>query len=134
MIDRLDHLVLTVRDLSATRDFYVRGLELQAETTDDGRTALLFGRQKFNLHEAQGAPILPRAHVPTPGSADYCLIADWPLADVIRLLGERGIAVELGPVERHGACGTVQSVYLRDPDGNLVEIANYAGNDCLERG
>ena len=125
MIDRLDHLVLTVKDLDRTRDFYVRGLGLTEERFDDGRSALLFGQQKFNLHEATGAPILPRAAQPTTGSADFCLIADRPLDAVAELLRERGIAIELGPVARTGATGPIRSLYLRDPDDNLVEIAEY---------
>jgi catechol 2,3-dioxygenase-like lactoylglutathione lyase family enzyme len=125
MIDRLDHLVLTVGDLKRTRDFYVRGLGLTEQSFDDGRSALLFGRQKFNLHEAAADPILPRAARPAEGSADFCLIADRPLDEVIALLRERGIPVELGPVARTGATGPIRSVYLRDPDGNLVEISEY---------
>lgn len=125
MIDRLDHLVLTVRDVARTRDFYVRGLGMREEVFDGGRAALCFGRQKFNLHEAAGAPVLPRAANPTPGSADFCLIADRPLEEVIALLRERGLAIELGPVDRTGATGPIRSVYLRDPDDNLVEISEY---------
>lgn len=125
MIDRLDHLVLTVRDMARTRDFYVRGLEMREEVFGGGRVALCFGWQKFNLHEAAGAPILPRAANPTPGSADFCLIADRPLEAVIALLRERGLAIELGPVDRTGATGPIRSVYLRDPDDNLVEISEY---------
>jgi catechol 2,3-dioxygenase-like lactoylglutathione lyase family enzyme len=129
MIDRLDHLVLTVGDLDRTRDFYVRGLGLTEQRFGDGRFALLFGQQKVNLHEAAGEPILPRAMRPTAGSADVCLIADRPLDEVIVLLRERQISIELGPVRRTGAAGAIRSIYLRDPDGNLVEIAEYVGAD-----
>ena len=125
MIDRLDHLVLTVGDIGRTKDFYVRGLGLTEQSFGDGRSALLMGAQKFNLHEAAGEPILPRAARPTPGSADFCLIADRPLDEVIARLRERGLPIELGPVDRTGAMGAIRSVYLRDPDGNLVEIAEY---------
>jgi catechol 2,3-dioxygenase-like lactoylglutathione lyase family enzyme len=125
MIERLDHLVLTVRDINRTKDFYVRGLGLTEQSFGDGRSALLFGQQKFNLHEATGKPILPRAAHPMPGSADFCLIADRPLDDVIAVLRERGISIELGPVDRAGARGAIRSVYLRDPDENLVEISEY---------
>ena len=125
MIARLDHLVLTVGDLGRTRDFYVRGLGLTEQRSGDGRFALLFGQQEFNLHEAAGEPILPRAARPTTGSADFCLIADQPLDQVIALLRERKIPIELGPVGRTGATGPIRSVYLRDPDENLVEIAEY---------
>ena len=116
---------LTVRDIARTRDFYVRGLGMREEVFGGGRVALCFGRQKFNLHEAAGAPVLPRAANPTPGSADFCLIANRPLEAVIVLLEERGLAIELGPVDRAGATGPIRSVYLRDPDDNLVEISEY---------
>jgi catechol 2,3-dioxygenase-like lactoylglutathione lyase family enzyme len=125
MIDRLDHLVLTVGDLDRTRDFYVRGLGLTEQSFGDGRHALVFGQQKFNLHEAAGKPILPRAARPAAGSADFCLIADRPLDEVIERLHARSIPIELGPVARTGAKGAIRSVYLRDPDGNLVEISEY---------
>lgn len=125
MITYLDHLVLTVRDLAATRRFYVQGLGLREEMSQDGRTALLFGIQKIDQHEATHAPILPRAAAPTPGSADFCLVADRPLPQVVELLGQGGIPIELGPVDRHGARGSMHSIYLRDPDGNLVEISDY---------
>jgi catechol 2,3-dioxygenase-like lactoylglutathione lyase family enzyme len=125
MIDHLDHLVLTVSDIDKTRAFYVQGLGLREQVFGGGRVALVFGRQKFNLHEAQGEPVLPRARAPGPGSADFCLIADRPLDDVIDLLAQRGIPIELGPVPRTGAAGPIRSVYLRDPDGNLVEISEY---------
>ncbi|WP_419757953.1 VOC family protein [Acidisoma sp.] len=125
MIDRLDHLVLTVADLGRTLDFYVRGLGLTEQRFENGRVALLFGQHKLNLHEAGGEPILPRAARPTSGSADFCLIADRPMDRVIELLRERAIPIELGPVARTGASGPIRSVYLRDPDDNLVEIAEY---------
>ncbi len=125
MIDRLDHLVLTVGDLARTRDFYVRGLGMRAETFGEGRHALLFGRQKINLHEANGAPILPRAAVPARGSADLCFIADRPLADVTAHLRREGFEIELGISPRTGATGPIRSIYLRDPDGNLVEVSEY---------
>lgn len=125
MIDHLDHLVLTVNDIDKTRAFYVEGLGLREQVFGEGRVALVFGRQKFNLHEARGRPVLPRAQTPVPGSADFCLIADRPLDDVMVLLARRGIQVELGPVPRTGAAGPIRSVYVRDPDGNLVEISEY---------
>ncbi|MCW6510566.1 VOC family protein [Lichenifustis flavocetrariae] len=124
MIDRLDHLVLTVHSVARSCDFYVRGLGMTAQTVD-GRTALLFGQQKLNLHPADGPPIRPRAHAPTPGSADFCLIADRPLEAVMVLLDERGLSVELGPVDRIGRAGPMRSINLRDPDDNLVEISAY---------
>jgi catechol 2,3-dioxygenase-like lactoylglutathione lyase family enzyme len=125
MIRSLDHLVLTVRDIDKTVDFYCRGLGMRKEVFGNGRVAIQFGDQKFNLHEADGAPMLPRARNPVAGGADFCLVADLSLDEVIRLLGERGIAIELGPVDRTGALGPMRSVYLRDPDDNLVEICVY---------
>ena len=124
MIDRIDHLVLTVGDLAATVDFYTRGLGMRHEAAD-GRHALVFGRHKINLHVAAADPILPRADRPTPGSGDFCLIADRPLDEVIAHLHRQGIAIEQGPVGRAGAAGPIRSVYLRDPDANLVEISEY---------
>lgn len=125
MIDRFDHLVLTVGSIARTVEFYVGGLGMQ-ESTVNGRTALLFGQQKINLHEASGAPILPRAEHPRAGSADFCLVTtDRQIEAVLDLLQARNIAIELGPVERDGALGRMRSVYLRDPDGNLIEISSY---------
>lgn len=123
-IDRLDHLVLTVADVEATVDFYTRVLGLRAETFDGGRRALVFGRQKVNLHQA-GREFTPRAAHATPGSADFCLITETPLAEVQAELAAAGVPVEVGPVAKVGALGPMQSVYVRDPDANLVEIAVY---------
>jgi catechol 2,3-dioxygenase-like lactoylglutathione lyase family enzyme len=126
-IDRIDHVVLTVKDIAATCDFYSRVLGMTVETfgeTSAKRTALLFGRQKFNLHQA-GHEFEPKAARPTPGSADLCLIATTPLGDVASHLRACGVTIEEGPVRRTGATGTIRSVYFRDPDGNLIEVANY---------
>jgi catechol 2,3-dioxygenase-like lactoylglutathione lyase family enzyme len=123
-IDHLDHLVLTVGSIEASCDFYVRVLGMELQTFDHGRKALRFGRQKFNLHQA-GAEFEPKAAKPMPGSADLCLIATTPLTDVITHLRNCGAAIVEGPVERTGAMGLMQSVYVRDPDGNLIEISNY---------
>lgn len=125
MIDRLDHLVLSVADAAKTIDFYVRGLGMREERFGAGRLALSFGRQKINVHVASKAPILPRASHPAPGSADICLIAAVALAEVEAHLKREGFAIELGPVPRTGAAGPITSLYLRDPDGNLVEISTY---------
>lgn len=125
MIRALDHLVLTVRDLDATIDFYTRHLGLQAMEFGDGRQALHFGAQKINLHTL-GAAIEPHAVVPQPGSADLCFLTDEPIDDITARLRQNGVDVFLGPVPRTGASGRLTSIYLRDPDGNLVELANSA--------
>ncbi len=123
-IERIDHVVLTVRDIAATVAFYTDVLGMEVERFGGGRTALKFGRQKINLHQA-GREFEPKAAAPTPGSADLCLISAVPLETVGRHLAERGVAVEVGPVGRTGATGQISSVYIRDPDGNLVEISTY---------
>lgn len=123
-IDRLDHLVLTVRDIDATIAFYVEVLGMEAVSFGAGRRALAFGRQKINLHAA-AAPLKPHAAQPLPGSADLCLITATPLAEVIAHLQRAGVAIEQGPVPRTGATGPILSAYVRDPDGNLIEISNY---------
>jgi catechol 2,3-dioxygenase-like lactoylglutathione lyase family enzyme len=119
----LDHLVLTVVDIEATRDFYARVLGMEEIGFGGGRRALAFGEQKINLHQ-QGAEFEPKALRPTPGAADLCLLTETPLAEVIRLLGNCDVTILEGPVERKGATGPIRSVYVRDPDGNLVEVAN----------
>lgn len=124
-IERLDHLVLTVRDIAATCDFYANVLGMEVVTFGAGRKALVFGQQKFNLHEA-GREFEPKADRPTPGSADLCLIADGALADVIEHLRACGITILEGPVQRTGALGPITSVYFRDPDQNLIEVSTYA--------
>lgn len=123
-IDRVDHFVLTVGDLDTTCRFYERVLGARVVTFGDGRSALAFGRQKINLHVA-GREFEPKALAPQPGSGDFCLIAATPLDRVIEHLAACGVAIELGPVPRTGATGPIRSVYFRDPDGNLVEVANY---------
>ena len=117
----LDHLVLTVADAEATVAFYAR-LGMRSEVFGEGRLALRFGGHKINLHRA-GSEIAPHARRPTPGSGDFCLLVEGELADVERELVATGIPIELGPVERTGAQGPIRSLYLRDPDGNLVELA-----------
>jgi catechol 2,3-dioxygenase-like lactoylglutathione lyase family enzyme len=120
-IATLDHLVLTVADLDATVAFYER-LGMRAEEFGGGRLALRFGDQKINLHRA-GAEFQPHALQPVPGSADLCFLIDGSLDEVERALAEAGVPVELGPVEREGAVGVMDSLYVRDPDGNLVELS-----------
>jgi len=117
----LDHLVLTVADIEATIAFYER-LGMRGETFGDGRRALRFGEQKINLHEA-GAEFEPYALRPTPGSADLCCLVEDSLDEVARALAAAGVEIELGPVERTGAVGAIESIYVRDPDGNLVEFS-----------
>ena len=123
-IDRLDHFVLTVKDIDATCAFYSRVLGMDARTFGDGRRSLHFGAAKINLHQ-QGREFEPKAAKPGPGSGDVCLIAATPLAEVIRHLHECGVEIIEGPVQRTGAVGPILSVYFRDPDGNLIEISNY---------
>jgi catechol 2,3-dioxygenase-like lactoylglutathione lyase family enzyme len=123
-IERLDHLVLTVADIDRTCAFYTRVLGMEVVKFGDGRTALKFGRQKINLHPADNVPSLV-ADKPTPGSADLCFIAATPLAEVIAHLENCGVPIVSGPGSRAGAIGTIRSVYVRDPDRNLVEISNY---------
>ena len=122
-IDRLDHLVLTVRDVEVTKAFYARVLGMEPVTAD-GRHALHFGTQKINVHPAD-APISPHARKPTPGSGDLCFISAVPLAEVVAHLRSVGVSVEKGPVNREGATGPMTSVYFRDPDANLIEVSVY---------
>ena len=126
MIERLDHLVLTVRDIKVTVDFYQTNLGMQARKFTSGgvdRWALHYASGKINLHQA-GAEFEPKSNVPTPGSADLCFITAKPVADVQSALRDAGIEIIEGPVRRTGARGSLFSIYLRDPDGNLIELAN----------
>lgn len=123
-IERLDHLVLTVRDIDATIEFYTRVLGMEAVTFGAGRRALAFGRQKINLHPA-AAPFGRHALHPTPGSGDLCFIAAEPIEDVVAHLRRVGVAIEDGPATRTGALGPITSVYFRDPDQNLIEVSRY---------
>ena len=122
----LDHLVLTVADVPATTTFYVDVMGMTAQTfaAADGslRTALAFGVQKINLHPA-AAPFAPAASRPMPGSADLCFLTDAPLSEWQAHFAVRGIVVVEGPVRRTGAAGPIVSLYIRDPDGNLIEVA-----------
>lgn len=123
-IDRIDHVVLTVDDVERAIAFYVDVLGMVEVTFGSGRKALTFGSSKINLHQ-RGREFEPKAATPTPGSADLCLIADDPLEEVLAELAANGVAVEEGPVARTGATGPIMSVYLRDPDRNLIELSNY---------
>lgn len=122
-IDSLDHFVLTVKNIDATSAFYSKVLGMEIVTFGNGRKALSFGSQKINLHE-HGNEFEPKAWLPTPGSADLCFITSVPLPDVIKHLSSCGVTVIDGPVQRTGAKGSVMSVYLRDPDMNLIEVSN----------
>jgi catechol 2,3-dioxygenase-like lactoylglutathione lyase family enzyme len=123
-IDRLDHLVLTVADITRTCEFYTRVLGMEVVNFGEGRTALRFGQQKINLHPADRISGLV-AGAPTPGSGDLCFITAVPLAEVAAHLAKCEVPIVAGPGPRAGAVGTIQSVYIRDPDQNLIEISNY---------
>src|SRR5919204_4789587 len=127
MIDHIDHIVLTTRDKAACIHFYtaVLGMKLvKFRTPSEERLAFGFGAQKINLHE-WGHEFSPRAHVAVPGSLDLCFIADIPLEEVIEKLRAANVRVIEGPVRKTGAQGPIRSVYVRDPDLNLVEISVY---------
>lgn len=123
-IDGIDHIVLTVRDIQVTCEFYSRALGMRVVTFGQGRIALQFGRQKINLHES-GKEFEPKALTPTPGAGDLCFVTDLPLEEVVAHIRSCGIDILEGPVRRTGALGPIESIYLRDPDGNLIEISNY---------
>ena len=123
-IASLDHLVLTVKDIAASCDFYALVLGMEVVSFGAGRKALAFGAQKINLHQ-QGQEFEPKAQRPTPGSADLCLISAVPLEQAIAHLQACKVAIIEGPVARTGAQGPITSVYFRDPDLNLIEIARY---------
>jgi catechol 2,3-dioxygenase-like lactoylglutathione lyase family enzyme len=122
-IETLDHLVLTVAKLDATTDFYSEVLGMDV-ITHNGRKALAFGEQRINLHQ-RGHEFEPKAAHPTPGAGDLCFITSTPLEEVIAYLGELRVHIEEGPVECTGAMSQLRSIYIRDPDHNLIEIANY---------
>ena len=124
-LSRLDHLVLTVRDLDATVEFYVSVLGMVVETFAEGWLALKFGNQKINLH-LHGHEFEPRAAHPLPGSADLCFLTETELSEAMQQVRDRGVEILQGPVARTGANGPILSFYFRDPDGNLIEVANPA--------
>ncbi len=123
-IKQLDHLVLTVKNIRETVNFYVSVLGMESEIFGEGRVALKFGRQKINLHEA-GKEFEPKAHQPLPGSADLCLVTDTELNVALAHVQSRGVDIIEGPVRRTGANGPMLSFYFRDPDLNLIEISSY---------
>lgn len=122
-ISRLDHLVLTVKDLDQTCDFYNTVLGMETQIFSGNRRALKFGDQKINLHLFGSEPE-PKAQEPTTGAADLCFITDVPIDDVINHLKDRRVDIIEGPVGKTGALGPILSVYFRDPDGNLIEVSN----------
>ena len=124
MITHLDHLVMTVKNIPRSVAFYTKILGMDKVVFGAGRVALSFGRQKINLHE-EGKEFEPKARRPTSGSADLCFISDTPIDSVTSSLMSHGIEIVEGPVSKTGACGPIRSIYLRDPDGNLIEISNY---------
>ncbi len=123
-LDRLDHLVLTVRDVEATCRFYETVLGMRREEFGAGWVALHFGRQKINVHPYP-SPVEIVAKDPRPGSADLCFIAETPLEEMAAHLEARGVEIESGPVQCIGAQGPMTSLYCRDPDGNIIEVSNY---------
>ena len=123
-ITGIDHIVFTVRDMERTCDFYRRLLGMEVALFEGGRRALTFGNQKINLHQA-GAEITPNARSAAPGTADICFVTDTPIDEVMATLAEFLVDIEIGPIPQSGARGAMTSVYFRDPDENLVEIARY---------
>ncbi len=123
-ISRIDHIVLTVKSIDVTTEFYERALGMEVVTFGEGRKALSFGEQKFNLHEA-GKEFEPKANKPTPGSIDICLITETAINEVIDELRLAGVSLIEGPIRRTGASGPIMSIYFRDPDLNLIEVSNY---------
>jgi catechol 2,3-dioxygenase-like lactoylglutathione lyase family enzyme len=123
-IDRIDHVVLTVFDLERTCNFYSRVLGMKVVTFGEGRTALSFGRQKLNLH-LYGKEFEPKALKPAPGAIDLCFITETPIDQWVEHLRSIDVKIVQGPVPKTGAAGPLNSIYIRDPDGNLVEISNY---------
>lgn len=124
MISHIDHLVLTTRELDKCVHFYTEILGMELVTFGEGRNALTFGNQKINIHE-YGHEIEPKAHLPVPGSLDICLISNKSISEVESVLKKHSIEIEIGPSKRTGAQGDIESVYVRDPDLNLIEISNY---------
>jgi catechol 2,3-dioxygenase-like lactoylglutathione lyase family enzyme len=122
-LDQIDHLVLTVRNVRTAIDFYTGVLGMEEVTFGEKRKALAFGTQKINLHEA-GREFEPKALHPTPGSADLCFLTGEPLTAILVHLRNCGVEVLEGPIVRTGAQGPIESIYIRDPDGNLLEISN----------
>lgn len=127
-IEAIDHLVLTVSDIDTSRRFYCNVPGMQAEQFSGDRWAVKFGRQKINLHPSVNS-LSPTAKFPAPGATDLCLLTATPLAEVIATLVSHDVSIIDGPLPRTGATGTLESVYIHDPDGNLIEISNAILNN-----
>ena len=125
-IKTLDHLVITASDLQATVEFYSRVLGMEHVEFGDGLHAMHFGDQKFNIHD-RSTDVTPKATDIVPGSEDFCLLTDTPIEEVVAHLRGCDVPIIEGPVTRSGAAGMLNSVYFRDPDGNLVEVSNVVG-------
>jgi catechol 2,3-dioxygenase-like lactoylglutathione lyase family enzyme len=128
VIAQIDPLVITVRSVEETCSFYERVLGFERKNVAGKPAALHFGSCKISVHQTDRT-FEPKASTPTVGSADFCLITEWALDDVMRRLEAENVAIELGPVDRDGARGPIRSIYFRDPDGNLVEVSRYARSD-----
>ena len=125
LIERFDHIVFTVQNVAAACEFYQRVLGMEVVTFGNNRKALHFGQQKINLHPVIDNPVGLVARQPQSGAIDLCLITQTPMEEVIAHLHACNVAIEMGPMERTGAVGTILSVYFRDLDGNLIEVSNY---------
>ncbi|UTW65452.1 VOC family protein [bacterium SCSIO 12643] len=132
-INSIDHIVLTVHDVNKTCQFYTQVLGMKEITFGEGRKALLFGSQKINLHQ-KGNELEPKAMHPICGSSDLCLISTNPIEEIKKELDRKQIPTIGGILNRTGAAGPIKSIYIRDPDGNLIEISNYINrSNCIRR-
>ena len=124
-VEAIDHIVLAVRDVAATRRFYEDLLGMETREERPGKYSLHFGTHKISLQDAASAPSIAKDTV--PGSGNFCLLTSMPIGDVVAQLAQAGVAIVDGPGERAGATGPILSVYFHDPDGNLVEVSNRIG-------
>jgi len=124
MIKKLDHFVLTISNIRRTCEFYCDLLAMKYEEFGEGRMALKFGTSKINLH-IEGHEFEPKAHRALPGTADLCFIIEGSIADMQARLADAGVDILAGPVSRTGATGPITSIYVRDPDFNLIELSSY---------
>lgn len=123
-VNRIDHIVLTVKSIERSVEFYTSVLGMKKEFFGDNRVALLFGNQKINLHQFQNE-FLPKASLPVPGSEDLCFITETEIEEAMKSVASKGVDIIEGPVKRTGATGEIESFYIRDPDNNLIELSNY---------